>query len=502
MTDFHLLGPLETTERGEPLELPAGMPRALLARLLLDANRVVSVEAIVDALWGQGPPRSAHKLVQVYISQLRKSLGRESIETRSPGYRLPATIEQHDLARFEKLTEQARSEPDAALRAALLEQALSLWRGPALAEFRAPFAAAAARRLAELRLAALEDRIDADLELGRHDRLIADLDALASEEPLRERPRRQLMIALYRSGRHAEALARYREGRRLMVEELGIEPSPALQELERAILRRDPALDRMTPAVERGAIICTHESLLSLLGPLCGGQERELVLVEIAAGVEELESRVGWLDQIRAEASDSAIRIRTAAFTSANPADDLARLAAEQEADLLVVADPLAVPVEALCDVALAPRTDLTFAAADPVLVPFGGRPDEWAALELGAWIARAHKLPLRLLGAESRDEQRDASRLLASASLALQRFAATSAEPLIVQPGPEGVLEARGSIIVASLPAQELDATRHTLIERAAVPLLLVRSGLRPSGLAPDRTLTQFSWSLRLESA
>jgi DNA-binding SARP family transcriptional activator len=501
VTDFHLLGPLETTERGEPVELPAGMPRALLARLLLDANRVVSVEAIVDALWGQRPPPSAYKLVQVYISQLRKSLGRESIETRSPGYRLPATIEQHDLAQFEKLTEQARSEPDAARRAALLEQALSLWRGPALAEFRAPFAAAAGRRLAELRLAALEDRIDVDLELGRHDRLIADLDALASEEPLRERPRRQLMIALYRSGRHAEALARYREGRSLMVEELGIEPSPALQELERAILRRDPALDRMTPAVERGAIICTHASLFSLLGPLCG-QERELVLVEIAAGVEELELRVGLLDQIRAEATDSAIRVRTAAFTSANPADDLARLAAEQEADLLIVADPLAVPAEALCDVALAPRTDLTFAASDPVLVPFGGRPDEWAALELGAWIARAHKLPLRLLGVASRDEQRDASRLLASASLALQRFAATSAEPLIVQPGPEGVLEARGSIIVASLPAQELDATRHTLIERTAVPLLLVRPGLRPSGLAPDRTLTQFSWSLRRESA
>lgn len=501
MTDFRLLGPLDATEGGELIDLPAGMPRALLARLLLDASRVVSVEAIVDALWGQQPPASAHKLVQIYISQLRKSLGRECIETRSPGYRVLATPGEHDLAQFEELTEQARAETDAGRRRALLEQALLLWRGPALAEFRVPFAAPAARRLTELRLAALEDRIDADLELGRHARLIADLEALADEEPLRERPCRQLMIALYRSGRQAEALERYREARRLMVEEFGIEPSPALQELERAILRRDLALDRTraTVADERGSIVCNDARLLPLLAPLCG-HERELVLVEIAAGSAELESRAGRLEQVREDAHKRGIRVRSASFTSTSPADDLARLAAEQDADLLVVADALAIPADAPCDVAFAPRTDLAFAALDPVLVPFGGRREEWAALELGAWIARAHGLPLRLLGAEPSGEQRDASRLLASASLALQRFAATSAEPVIVQPGAEGVLRERGSVIVVSLPAEELDATRLALVERAAVPLLLVRPGLRPSGLAPDRTLTQFSWSLREE--
>ena len=131
------------------------------------------------------------------------------------------------------------------------------------------------------------------------------------------------------------------------------------------------------------------------------------------------------------------------------------------------------------------------------MLVPFGGGRDEWAALELGAWLARAHGLPLRLLGAEARDGRRDASRMLAGASLALQRFAATAAEPVLVAPGPEGVLAVEGSVVVASLPPGGLDTTRRALVERTAIPLLFVRAGLRPGGLAPDRTLTRFSWSL-----
>src|SRR5205085_641162 len=141
----------------------------------------------------------------------------------------------------------------------LLGQALALWRGSPLAEFRdAPFARAAGRRLAELRLATLEQKLEAELELGRHDRIVGELEALVDEEPLRERPRRQLMLALYRSGRQADALARYREGRRLLVQELGIEPGAALQELERAILRRDPHLDEVRGGRSRvrGCVIC------------------------------------------------------------------------------------------------------------------------------------------------------------------------------------------------------------------------------------------------------
>ena len=153
------------------------------------------------------------------------------------------------------------------------------------------------------------------------------------------------------------------------------------------------------------------------------------------------------------------------------------------------------------CDVALAARPELGFAADGPVLVPFGGGREEWAAVELGAWLARAHGVPLRLLGTRGRDDRRDASRTLASASLALQRFAGASAEPVLVAPGAEGILSESGSMIVAAMPPGDLDATRRTLVERTTIPLLLVRSGLRPSGLAPSRTLTRFSWSLRDET-
>src|SRR5262249_55098237 len=132
-----------------------------------------------------------------------------------------------------------------------------------------------------------------------------------------------------------------------------------------------------------------------------------------------------------------------------------------------------------------------------PILVPFGGAREEWAALEVGAWLARAHGLTLRLLGAEGGEGRRDASRMLASASLVLQRFAAMAAETAVVEPGAEGVLAERGSAIVVSLPAGALDPARRAIAERATVPVLLVRAGLRPGGLAPDRTLTRFSWSL-----
>jgi len=480
--------------------LPAGKPRALLARLLLDAGRVVPAETLVDSLWGDPPPASASKVLQLYISQLRKALGANAIETRAPGYLVRARRDEVDLGRFESLTEAARGASDPARRAQLLGEALSLWRGAGLAEFRhESFAEAAARRLAELRLAALEQRIDADLELGRHERLVAELESLVAEEPLREQLRGQLMLALYRCGRQADALARYRDGRRMLVDELGIEPTPELQKLERAILRHDSALDesRAPSARARGCVICVGAPLAGLLAPL----GRELLLVEIAADASELPQRSAALERQHADLLARGVDARTACFTSSVPGADLARLAAEQEAELLVLAEALvpgADEIEAPCDLALAPRPDLRFERAGPVLVPFGGGREEWAALELGAWLARAHDLPLRLLGVEAREGRRDASRMLASASLALQRFAATTAEPAIVAPGPEGILAEEGSLLVASLPRAGLDSTRRALVERSTVPILLVRGGLRPGGLAPDRTLTRFSWSLR----
>ena len=496
MNRFLLLGPLEVTQDGEPVDLPGGKPSALLARLILDSGRVVAVEELVDSLWGERSPPSAQKVLQVYISQLRKALGARQIETRAPGYKLRAERDEHDLGRFETLVERARDEADPGRRAALLSEALSLWRGRPLAEFREePFARAAARRLAELRLGALEHRIEAELELGEHARLVTELEELVEQEPLREWPRRQLMLALYRSGRQAEALERYRSGRKVLVGELGIEPSPRLHELERAILRHDPALQehdlRDRPA--RGAVICAAARMHAVLAPLCA-DGRELILVEVAEP-GELASRSASLEPLRAELVGRGIEARSVCFTSTDQGADLVRLASEQEAELLALAgiDSL---VGSPCDVALAPRPDLDFAASGPVLVPFGGGRDEWAALELAAWLARAHDLPLRLLGVEATEGRRDASRVLASASLALQRFTGTAAEPVLVPPGVDGILRETGSILVASI-GEEPDPLRRELVDRTAIPLLFVRSGLRPGGLAPDHTLTRFSWSL-----
>jgi DNA-binding SARP family transcriptional activator len=497
MTEFRLLGPFEVLEQGRLLALPQGKPRALLVRLLLDAGRVVSAETLVESIWGDPAPPSAPKVLQVYVSQLRKTLGPGRIETRAPGYLVRAERDEYDLARFETLAETARAASDPARRAQLLADALALWRGPGLAEFRRePFARVAARRLAELRLGALEARIEAELELGRHERLVPELEALVEEEPLRERLRKQLMVALYRAGRQAEALAAYRAGRRLLVEELGIEPSPELQALERAILRHDPALaePHASRARARGCVVALGAHLAELLAPL-GADGRELLLVELARDVAELPDRAAQLELVRARLVERGVDARTACFTSSDPEADLVRLAAEQEAELLVLAEPPG--GSAPCDVAVAPRDDLPFRPSGPVLVPFGGGREEWAALELGAWLARAHGLTLRLLGAQAKDGRRDASRMLASASLALQRFAATAAEPMLVEPGPAGILAAEGSVLVASLPPEGFDQTRRMLAEATTIPVLFVRAGLRPGGLAPDRTLTRFSWSL-----
>jgi DNA-binding SARP family transcriptional activator/tetratricopeptide (TPR) repeat protein len=253
--DVRVLGPLEALRDGDPVPLGGAKRRALLAVLALDPGRVVSVDRLVENLWPDEPPDTAAHAVQVYVSQLRGALGSGAIARRGPGYALGLDPERVDAQRFARLAGDGRAALDAgdfAAAGATLRDGLALWRGPALADFLyEPFAQVEIARLEDLRLAALEDRIEADLATGRHAEVVAELDALVDAHPLRERPRAQLMLALYRSGRQADALAVYRRARETLVEELGIEPGPELKTLEAAILRQDETLLPRVPAAAR-----------------------------------------------------------------------------------------------------------------------------------------------------------------------------------------------------------------------------------------------------------
>lgn len=248
--EFKLLGPLEVGDGSTPIAIAGRKQRALLARLLLDANRTVAADRLVDDLWGDAVPESAQKMVQIYVSQLRKVLPDGLLQTRPPGYAVKIEPASIDLVRFEQLRhegEAAHAAGNAELAVRRFDEALSLWRGDALAEFQEPFARAEGSRLDELHLACLEARIAADLDRGRHAELVAELEPLITRHPLREGLRAQQLLALYRSGRQSDALAAYRGFRDLLDDELGIEPSPRLKELERRILRQDPTLDYHAP---------------------------------------------------------------------------------------------------------------------------------------------------------------------------------------------------------------------------------------------------------------
>jgi YVTN family beta-propeller protein len=247
--DFRILGPLEVLDEERPLDVGGGKQRSVLALLLLHANEVVSSDRLIDELWPDEPPASAAKIIQAHVSRLRKALdgvGEGILLTRGHGYLLRVEPGQLDRDRFRGLLEDGRAalaadDPDKA--AETLRDALALWRGPPLAEFAYDsFAQEEIGRLEELHLAALEERIEADLAVGRHEAVVHELEQLAGRHPLRERVCGQLMLALYRSGRQAEALEVYRDARRTLADELGLEPSPTLQQLERAILSPDPAL--------------------------------------------------------------------------------------------------------------------------------------------------------------------------------------------------------------------------------------------------------------------
>ena len=483
--DFRILGPLEVVSGGEPIRLGGPKQRATLAVLLLNANRVVSVERLADDLYAGAVPVTAVTQVQRQISELRRALGDPvAIETRAPGYLVRVEPGQLDLGRFERGAAdgaRALARGDARAAGELLSEALDLWRGEPLADLAyEPFAQGVIRRLKEIRLAALEQRLDADLALERHAEVAAELDALVAAHPLRERFAAQLMLALYRSGRQAEALAVYRRARATLAGEFGIEPTPALRDLERAILRHDASLEPAPVAAHAPRAVLAvlgdaDDALLELAATLASQPGRELIVAQLADDESALAGTAPWRDRIEAP-------LRTARLTTSDRAGDIARLAHAFDVDLVLL--PMTEPdTEALIE-----RTPADVALLAPgrsggegVLVLVLGDDHDWTAIELGAWLARSSARPLTLAAADG-DVRR-----VEHAALAVERVVGI---PARVDPG--GVELDGARLVVAGRSERAL-----SLAGVIRAQLLLVHRGPRPGGLAPSESRTQFSWSV-----
>jgi ADP-ribose pyrophosphatase YjhB (NUDIX family) len=457
---------------------------------------------------------------------LRKVLGLGRLATHPGGYVLQVEPGEFDVSRFERLVAEAgRAAPAVAARK--LREALALWRGAALADLAYEgFAQPEIARLEEMRRAAVAQRIDADLALGRHAELIGELESLIARHPLQERLRWQLMLALYRSARQAESLEAYRAARRELAEELGLEPSEQLKQLEQAILHQDPSLDLprhgQEPAPRRAApperAVLVAPSALEALGalvrlakPLAAAEAAHELIVAAVVAAGDLQAVTSELTRRRDELLAEGIPTRTAAFSSPTRGSDITRLAEQESVDLLVSdcrgprldRESVEVLERAPCDVALLAHAGGSLREG-PVIVPFGAGEHDWAALALGAWVARATHGPLRLIGTASGSaDGRDASRLLADASLIVQRIAGVAAEPLLGGPGRRGIAElADGAgLLVVGLSErwrqEGLGRVRGELAEKPPAPTVFVRRGSRPGGLEPAETRTRFRWSL-----
>lgn len=312
---FRLLGPLDIENDGRPLHISRPKQRALLATLLLNANRVVSIDALTDALWDDRIPDTAAKALQVHVSQLRRLLGADRLQTRAPGYLLRVAEGEYDIHDFDALVQRARAESPAQA-STTWQQALSLWRGEPLADFAASrFAQGEIARLEELRLVAVEGRLGAELNHGREAELIGELESLVTEHPHRERLRELLMIALYRTGRQAEALEAYQDARRELSEGLGLEPSRALRDLERAILSQDPSLD----ARQAAGVDAPEAAATDFVG-------RKAELSTLITALDDTIDGRGGLILLTGEPGIGKSRL----------ADELIRRARERNADVLV----------------------------------------------------------------------------------------------------------------------------------------------------------------------
>jgi predicted ATPase/DNA-binding SARP family transcriptional activator len=373
--EYRVLGPLEVRKGDEPLALGGSKQRALLALLLLNANRVVSRDRLIDGLWGEEPPDTAVTTIQVYVSRLRKLLPEGALVTRPPGYVLEVEPDELDLERFERLRASG-----------LAEDALALWSGPALAEFSEPFARVEAARLEDLRLATLEERIEAELARGRNVDVARELEALIAEHPHREPFRAQLMRALYRSGRQAEALEAYRDARSAL-DELGLEPGEELRELERMILRHDAALtvprtraslpEWPTTFVGRADEVAeVHEELsngtrlLTLVGP--GGVGKTRLAVAAAEGLGDAFVDGAFFVSLADAREAAAVRPAIAAVLDVRAGESLEAFLGAHEVLLVLdnfeqlVEDGGVVVAELLAE---APRAKLLVTSREPLRV-------------------------------------------------------------------------------------------------------------------------------------
>jgi DNA-binding SARP family transcriptional activator len=516
--EYALLGPLEARVAGRRVSLGGARQRAVLVCLLVRPNTVVPATRIIDEVWPDDPPATAANLVQGYVSNLRKALGRAAIETEGVGYR--ARVDSLDLLDFERLTDLgARAledgRPEDAREAC--RAALALWRGPALGDLSEeqvlqPFVA----RLEELRLLARQRLLEVELAGDRAEEAVVEAAALVSEHPLRERPRAILMEALYACGRQAEALQVYREGRDLLVAEVGIEPGNELRELERAILRQDlsvavaggEARTRSSTIIVGAFDLASVDALLAVARPLVRDAAAEVVVVLTVADGAGLAEAARGLEARRGDVAGGG-SVRAAAFTSLTPGADIARVADEQHGDLVLVAAParsledarlIALLDQAPCDVAILVGAEIR---PGPVVVPFTGADHDWAAIELAGWLARGTGSTLQVVGAAAVDGRRDASRLLGNASLAVQRTLGVAAEPVLVDPVGDALIEATrdAGVVVVGLTErwrrEGLGRVRSALVAEAERPTLLVRRGLRPGALAPNRSTTRFTWTV-----
>jgi DNA-binding SARP family transcriptional activator len=547
---YRVLGPLELLADGPALPIRAQKQLILLATLLLNANQVVSVDRLIDELWPFQQPAQLGESVQVLVYQVRKLLEAGAVrgsvlERQGNGYRLHTTPDELDSNRFERLVrsaQDARNKSDLESASWILAEALALWRGQALANvrFEAPTVSRAqAARLDEVRLSTAIERIEIDLELGREDELIGELEALVAEHPLDERLRQLQMLALYRCGRQAEALQSYQSARTALVDELGIEPSVRLQALHQSILRHDTDADRHRPPgeittrtqefiSERRSVLAVAfaetdlDPLLAVATPLVQAQaSRELILVMIVhESGEPLERANALVQEYRDRCLEAAVEARAAALVSTDSPADISRLARREDVDLLLLSAPSGLSLQgglpsgtrtvldqAPCDAGLLVRRD-GLRLDGEVVVPFGGKSDDWTAVETGAWVASTAGTRLVMLGVQAPDqrgERQDASRLLADASLAVQQRIRVAVDTRLVDARvPDEFVHAcsSASLVVLALPSDwretnEIGPMRLLLAREASAPILFVRRGERPGGLAPRDSATIFSWSL-----